>query len=97
GLVLGAMVGALTLGSSLPSFIRGVAGEDVKWQYVILASTGLAAVGALSVLLLGRDGPYSTPLKVIKVSAVPQLFRVPSLLLAILAYTCHNFELYAVW
>eukprot|EP01134_Creolimax_fragrantissima_P003175 CFRG3175T1 len=97
GFVLGAVVGALTLGSSLPSLIRGASEEDVNWRWMVLASTGIAAVGVMIVFTFSHDGPYVTPLKVIRLSAVPKLFRTPSLVITIAAYACHNFELYAVW
>ena len=45
GLALGAMVGALCVGSALPNLII-----DVPWQVIIIATSSAACLGALAVL-----------------------------------------------
>ena len=52
GLGLGAMVGALCVGSALPNVIVGV-----RWETVIIATSAVAAFGAL-LMLVGSDGPF---------------------------------------
>ena len=92
GLSLGAMVGALCVGSALPHVIVGV-----QWQTVIIATSAASAAGALLVIT-GVDGPF--PFKGasrFQLSLICRVFRSPGTMLAIGAYTMHMWELYACW
>ena len=116
GLGLGAMVGALCVGSALPNVIVGV-----RWETVIIATSAVAAFGAL-LMLVGSDGPFpfkgvshfqcalvgkclvstaSWKRDFVLVGWVDHLAlcrqRNSGTMLAIGAYTCHNWELYAMW
>ena len=97
GQSLGLLVGMLTLGTALPHGIRLVGGS-LSWQAVILASSGLALLGALIVGLLG-DGPHlRRPASVVgrRVGMV-DAFRVPDFRASAFGYFGHMWELYAFW
>lgn len=94
GLAIGALVGALTLGSASPHLISAV-GEPA-WQVVLLAGSALALVGA-GVILLVRDGPYGAPSPPLDLRWAVNAVRDRPLRLANLGYIGHMWELYAVW
>ncbi|GIL40116.1 MFS transporter [Roseiterribacter gracilis] len=94
GLLMGLLVGALTLGSSLPHALAGLGGVD--WRIPIAG----AAAGTLLAAMLIRFVAIGAPL-----AAAPplqprnalQAFRNRPLLLANLGYFGHMWELYAMW
>jgi MFS family permease len=95
GLAVGALVGALTLGSALPHLVRAVGGVG-RPQFVLLVAAGLASVGGL--LVLGaRPGPYQSPAAPFDPRAVGRLLTDRPTMLANLGYFGHMWELYAVW
>ena len=55
GLLIGLLVGAVTLGSALPHVIPGLLG-GIGWQAAYLGAGGLAALGGLAILAF-RPGP----------------------------------------
>ncbi|PWG74020.1 MFS transporter, partial [Enterococcus hirae] len=58
GLALGVMVGALTLGSSLPHLVNGLGGRDA--DVVIVTTAVLTVVGGV-VAVTVPDGPFPFP------------------------------------
>ncbi|RWG06481.1 MAG: MFS transporter, partial [Mesorhizobium sp.] len=86
GLALGAVIGALTIGSALPHLFRAV-----------LTASLATTVGALLFLLFAREGPYPFGKAVFEPSRIGQVFRERPLLLANLGYLGHMWELYAMW
>lgn len=95
GLLVGLLVGALTLGSALPHlFIALLGGLD--WRLVIALASAAALAAAL---LIGGVAPGP------KLGAAPRFdpaaafrgFRDPALRLANLGYFGHMWELYALW
>ncbi|GIH25020.1 MFS transporter [Acrocarpospora phusangensis] len=95
GFALGALVGALTLGSSLPQLITGVA--DLPWRSVLYVSCALAVAGALLAARTVRPGPYAAPAPPFAPRYIVALFRDRGPRLANLGYLGHMWELYAVW
>ncbi|WP_370153152.1 MFS transporter [Ferrovibrio sp.] len=95
GLLVGLLVGALTLGSALPHLFIGLS-ADLDWRLVIAASS-LAAV--LAAWLIGRvqPGPGHAPAPRFEMRAVLQAWTAPGLRLANLGYLGHMWELYAMW
>ncbi|RUU13055.1 MFS transporter, partial [Mesorhizobium sp. USDA-HM6] len=57
GLALGAVIGALTVGSALPHLFRAVL-TALDWRPVVAAASVATAIGALLFLLFAREGPY---------------------------------------
>jgi len=95
GLAIGALVGALTVGSALPHLLRTVGGVDQP-RVVLLGASGLAVVGGLLVLV-ARPGPYQSPAAPFDPGAIRRLMGDRSAMLANVGYFGHMWELYAVW
>ena len=96
GLALGAVIGALTVGSALPHLFRAVSTE-LDWRPVVGAASVATAAGALLFLLFAKEGPYPFGKAVFEPSRIGQVFREKPLLLANLGYLGHMWELYAMW
>lgn len=95
GMAMGVLIAALTLGSSLPQLLVGVAGDD--WRRVLLLATGLAAAGGLVALLLVRPGPFVTPSPPFAPRYAVRMLRDPVQLRINIGYYGHMWELYAFW
>jgi MFS family permease len=98
GLAIGALVGALTLGSALPhALVRvGVAGT-LAWQPVIVATSVGAAASAIVVALLVRPGPFAVRADRLDLGWAIRSLRTPAFRLANFGYFGHMWELYAMW
>ncbi|RWG83253.1 MFS transporter [Mesorhizobium sp.] len=96
GLALGAIIGALTIGSALPHLFRAVS-TSFDWRPVVAAASVATAIGALLFLLFAREGPYPFGKAVFEPSRIGRVFRERPLLLANLGYLGHMWELYAMW
>ena len=95
---LGLLVGMLTLGTALPHGIRAL-GATLPWQAVLLASSGLALVGAGLVGALG-DGPTGRPAGSPAATGrgdLSRAFRIPAFRASAGGYFGHMWELYAFW
>ncbi|MCX8279142.1 MFS transporter [Phyllobacterium sp. 0TCS1.6C] len=96
GLALGAVVGALTLGSSMPHLFRTIT-EHIDWRLVIGLSSAASLVAALSFLLFAREGPYPFGKAVFDPRQIGQVLRDRDLFLVNIGYFGHMWELYAMW
>ncbi|MCQ8873717.1 MFS transporter [Mesorhizobium sp. LMG17149] len=96
GLALGAVIGALTIGSALPHLFRAAL-SALDWRPVVAAASLATAIGALLFLQFAREGPYPFGKAVFEPSRIGQVFREKPLLLANLGYLGHMWELYAMW
>jgi MFS family permease len=96
GLALGAVVGALTVGSSMPHLFRSLSGQ-VDWRFVVKMSTLATSVGAALFLFFAREGPYPFGRALFDPRQAGAVFRDRNLLLANLGYFGHMWELYAMW
>jgi MFS family permease len=96
GIALGAVIAALTLGSSLPHLFRALA-SSFDWQTVVIASTLSAAAGALIFLLFAHEGPFPFGKAVFDPGQIAAVLRDRPLLLATTGYLGHMWELYAMW
>ena len=96
GLALGAVIGALTLGSALPHLMRAV-GQTFPWQAVV-AVTSLCAIAAAAVFLrFTREGPFPFSKASFDPREIATVFRDRNLILANVGYLGHMWELYAMW
>lgn len=95
GLAIGTLVGALTIGSAVPHLTRALGGWD--WPVVVLASSGLATVGAALVAAGYRDGPFAFPSAPFSWALAAGVMRERGVRLANLGYLGHMWELYACW
>jgi MFS family permease len=94
GLLIGLLVGALTLGSASPHALAAFAQLD--WRVIYLAAAGLAACGGLAILGAGV-GPNASRRIRLDAGRISQAWRNPALRLANLGYLGHMWELYAMW
>jgi MFS family permease len=94
GLMVGILVGALTLGSALPHLFNAFGGLD--WHIPLVASS-ISALAAS--LLIGRAGlgPNLAPSPPFDPRAVLDAWQSKPLRLANLGYLGHMWELYAMW
>jgi len=101
GLALGWMVGALAVGSALPHGIGALGGVgDNTWHAVrplVLASSGLALVGAFIMAAFIRNGSFAAQSPPFDMGQVAEVFRNRRLALANFGYLGHMWELYAMW
>ncbi|MBS1868088.1 MAG: MFS transporter [Actinobacteria bacterium] len=94
GMALGALVGALTVGSAAPHLLRGL---GAGWEAVVLGASGLAVCGALLMAFSVSDGPYETPRQHFSWTLLRRVVRNRGVRLATLGYLGHMWELYAMW
>ncbi|MBT3351066.1 MAG: MFS transporter [Nitrospinaceae bacterium] len=94
GLLVGLLVGALTLGSASPYLLDALGGLD--WRFTLVASSALAAASGALILLM-QLGPNLTRSAKFRAPLVLEAWRKKSLRLANLGYFGHMFELYAMW
>ncbi len=94
GLLIGIMVGALTLGSAAPHLFNAFGGVD--WRFAVGAGSAAAMLGALLAngISLGPNRKLSPPFDP---RAALTAFREPALRLANFGYLGHMWELYAMW
>lgn len=99
GQALAQLVAMLTLGTALPHALREVSG-GLPWQYVILASSLFALLGACLIHQLG-DGPHlpkgRTGTSGSGSGAVFAAFRISRFRAAAWGYFGHMWELYTFW
>ncbi len=94
GLIVGLLVGALTLGSAAPHLFNALGGVD--WRFTIGAASASAIVAALLVNLAGI-GPNMARAPRFEARMVLKAWTTPALRLANLGYFGHMWELYAMW
>jgi MFS family permease len=94
GLLVGLLVGALTLGSALPHLSAYLGGAD--WRAVIISTGLLALLAALLVLPCGL-GPHHARAPRFTMRAVKLAWGDRRIRLTYLGYFGHMWELYAMW
>jgi MFS family permease len=94
GLVVGLLVGALTLGSATPHLFNALGGID--WRFTLAASSGSALLAALLINLVGL-GPNVAAARRFDPGAVLWAWKIKPVRLANLGYLGHMWELYAMW
>lgn len=95
GLLMGLLVGALTLGSASPHLLS-LAGGGADWRTVYVAAACCALAAGLAVNLCGI-GPGMTRRASLAPGLVALAWRDRPLRLANLGYLGHMWELYAMW
>lgn len=96
GNALGFLVGALVAGTAFPHLVRGL-GKALPWQEVLLAASGVAALGGLLMLALVPDGPHLAKGARFDPRALAAIFRVKAFRASCFGYFGHMWELYAFW
>jgi MFS family permease len=95
GVAMGVLIGALTAGSAIPHLIRGA--TDLPWRQTLLASSLLAVLSCVIILVLVRDGPYRFPPARFDIRMAGAIFRERGLRLTCFGYFGHMWELYPMW
>jgi MFS family permease len=94
GLMVGILVGALTLGSASPHLFNAFGGADWRIPVAVASATATAAAG---LILLAGVGPNRAAAPRFDPRAVLDAWRDVPLRLANLGYLGHMWELYAMW
>jgi MFS family permease len=94
GFLVGLLVGALTLGSSLPHLLAGLGGAD--WRVTVYLSAGGALIGGVVVLAVAL-GPYHARAQGFSLRAVTLAWTDRRIRRAYGGYLGHMWELYALW
>lgn len=103
GYALAQLVAMLTIGTALPHALRGISGP-LPWQYVIMASSILALLGAALIYRLG-DGPHLPQARPRDTNGQPSdkresvlaAFAIRPFRAAAIGYFGHMWELYTFW
>jgi predicted MFS family arabinose efflux permease len=93
---LGALVGALVLGTSFPQALK-LFPELVNVNTLIITVSVIALGGGLMVWLFISDGPFRKTNQRFSFSSVRQVFRHRDFRSAAFGYFGHMWELYAFW
>jgi MFS family permease len=94
GLMVGILVGALTLGSASPHLFNAFGGID--WRVPLVASSATALLAAIFIGFAGL-GPNRAPAPKFNPGAALDAWRDLPIRLANLGYLGHMWELYAMW
>ncbi len=94
GLMVGILVGALTLGSASPHLFNALGG--VNWRIPLALASASAVVAAVLILFAGV-GPNRAPSPRFDPRTMATAWRDVPLRLANLGYLGHMWELYAMW
>jgi len=94
GLMVGILVGALTLGSASPYLFNALGG--VNWRVPLALASASAVLAAILILFAGV-GPNRAPSPRFDPQVVAAAWRDVPLRLANLGYLGHMWELYAMW
>ncbi|NQW19098.1 MAG: MFS transporter [Chloroflexi bacterium] len=95
GIALGAMVGALTIGSGSPHLLRSLFSD--QWEATIIGSSILSVLGGLMVWTLVSDGPHDVKGATFAPRYMLRLFTNRAQRLTLIGYLGHMWELYAMW
>lgn len=94
GLLVGLLVGALTLGSAAPHLVAVMGGLDWRLPVAAAASGAMAAAVLIRFARLGPNLPGAAPLRL---GNALEAWRNQRLRWANLGYLGHMWELYAMW
>ncbi|MDO9025102.1 MFS transporter [Zwartia sp.] len=94
GLLMGALVGAVTLGSAMPHLFYAFV--SVGWQIPVALASGCALAAAVTIQFV-QLGPKHAKSMSFHWSDLKALFRNKPILLAQGGYLGHMWELYAMW
>ena len=94
GLVVGLLVGGLTLGSASPHLVNALGGLD--WRLTLAIASGSAMAGA-ALMACVQLGPRHAPAPRFRPAAALRLWQNRGTRLATLGYLGHMWELYAMW
>lgn len=94
GLLVGLLVGALTLGSASPHLLAATG--DIRWQTIYGAASAFAVFAAVLIAFAGL-GPNIKRATSIDLAKIAQCWRCRPIRMANIGYLGHMWELYAMW
>jgi MFS family permease len=94
GLLVGLLVGGLTLGSAAPHLLSFLGGAE--WRVTVVAASLLSLLAAVLALFI-QNGPYHTTATRFKATAVASAWTNINVRRAYIGYLGHMWELYAMW
>ncbi|MEO0329600.1 MAG: MFS transporter [Pseudomonadota bacterium] len=94
GLLVGLLVGALTIGSASPHLVAWLGGTE--WRLVIAIVSWLTLFSAL-VILFTQLGPFHAKAPAFKATAILEAWTNKKVRYAYLGYFGHMWELYVMW
>ena len=98
GLAIGILVGALTVGASLPYLFRALGAlSGLDWRAVVGSASVAGVLGGLLVGASVGRGPFDVAAPRFSIAVARRAFAEPSVRLANLGYLGHMWELYAMW
>lgn len=98
GLAIGILVGALTIGASLPYLFRGLGAlSGLDWRAIVASASVAGMLGGVLVSWSVTRGPFDVPAPQFSLAVARRAFAEPSVRLANLGYLGHMWELYAMW
>jgi MFS family permease len=95
GMAIGTVVGALTIGKSMPYLLKALGGADL--ERVVGGASIAGLLGALLVAVAYREGPYPFPSRPFEWARVRRIIGHRETMLVTGGYLGHMFELYAMW
>jgi MFS family permease len=94
GFAVGVLIGALTIGKSMPYLVHAL---DLGEVPVVWSATASALVAAVLVGVLYREGPFPFPSRPFHWGLVGEVVRERKWRLSTGGYLGHMWELYAMW
>lgn len=94
GLLVGLLVGALTLGSAMPHGLALLGGADWRVTVILVSAVALVSAGLVMMMQLG---PYHTKAPAFSARDLTLAWRLRPVRLAFAGYFAHMWELYAFW
>ena len=96
GKSLGFLVGALVVGTAFPHLLKEMT-DTYSWKSVLMATSSLAVLGGLLMVILVPDGPYRKPSQRTDLSAFFSVFQNREFRSVAFGYFGHMWELYAFY
>ncbi len=93
---LGALVGALVLGTAFPHGLKLIP-QFIEPQSLLTVVSILAATGGVLILAFVKDGPYRKPSLRFSFADIRDVFKTSAFRLPAFGYFGHMWELYAFW
>lgn len=93
---LGALVGALVLGTAFPHGLK-LFPQFIEPSVLIITVSLLAVAGGLLISLFVKDGPYRKPAARFSFSGIGTVFKSSAFRAPAFGYFGHMWELYAFW
>lgn len=96
GLALGCLIGALTIGSAFPHFVRATT-SGLDWKLVVGTTSLLTVIGGLLMARYAVEGPHPFARATFDPRQIGRVLRNRPVMLANIGYFGHMWELYAMW